>query len=189
MILVVATRDLINHPQHLVSLFTYKYDREYPREVNPRLFLQVLIFTSVGVMALLYLVRRRAAALAAFAAMAILFATWISHYHFNMLSPHWSQYHLWETYYEERQGNEPIYAYQLNWRGETFYSRNTVLQVKESGANQRMRRLVDQPGREFIITEQSRFHTLKNVLSPDKRDKLRILDRSSVKFYLCVVDD
>jgi hypothetical protein len=48
---------------------------------------------------------------------------------------------------------------------------------------------VDQPGREFIITEQSRFHTLKSVLSPDKRDKLEIVDRSSNKFYLCVVED
>ncbi|MEO1337660.1 MAG: dolichyl-phosphate-mannose--protein mannosyltransferase, partial [Myxococcota bacterium] len=117
------------------------------------------------------------------------FAAWISHHHFNMLSPHWSQYHLWQTYYDERKGDEPVYAYQLNWRGETFYSRNTVLQVKESGANQRIRRLVDLPGREFIITEQSRFHTLKNVLSPDKRNKLHILDRSNAKFYLCVVDE
>ena len=189
MVLAVATRDLLNHPQHLVSLFTYKYDREYPREINPRLFLQVLIFGSLIVMGSLYLLGKRGSALLAFGATAVVFGAWISHYHFNMLSPHWSQYHLWQTYYDERQGDEPIYAYQLNWRGETFYSRNTVLQVKETGANQRIRRLVDQPGREFIITEQSRFHTLKNVLSPDKRNKIHILDRSSAKFYLCVVDD
>lgn len=95
---------------------------------------------------------------------------------------------MFKTYFEEKADGEPIYAYQLNWRGETFYSRNTVIQVKESGANQRMRALVDRPGREFIIVEQSRFHTLKNLLSPDKREKLRILDKSSVKFYLCVVE-
>jgi hypothetical protein len=52
-----------------------------------------------------------------------------------------------------------------------------------------MRSLVDKPGREFIITEQSRYHTLQGILSADKKDKIRILDRSSNKFYLCVVDD
>ena len=80
-------------------------------------------------------------------------------------------------------------SHQLNWRGETFYSRNRILQVKEGGANERMRSLVDRPGREFIITEQSRFHTLKGVLSADKRDKIQILDRSNNKFYLCVVEE
>ena len=189
MVFAVAARDLINHPQHLVSLFTYKYDREYPRDVNPRMFLQVLVAVSVTVMLAFYLLKKKGHAVAAFGATAMIFGTWISHYHFNMLSPHWSQYHLWETYYDERRPNEPIYAYQLNWRGESFYSRNTVLQVKEAGANQRIRRVVDEPGREFIITEQSRFHTLKSALSPDKRDKIRILDRSNVKFYLCVVDE
>ena len=189
LVLAVSARDLINDPQHLVSLFTYKYDREYPRDIHPRLFLQVMIAVAGSALVLLYVLRQKAAALAAFIALGVAFGTWISHYHFNMLSPHWSQYHLWQTYYEERKGDEPVYAYQLNWRGETFYSRNTVLQVKESGANQRIRRLVDLPGREFIITEQSRFHTLKNVLSPDKRNKLRILDRSNTKFYLCVVDE
>ena len=189
MVVAVVARDLINHPQHLVSLFTYKYDREYPRDVNPRRFLEVLVWVSIGAMALFYLAKNKGHALGAFGVMAIVFGTWISHYHFNMLSPHWSQYHLWQTYYDERQAGEPVYAYQLNWRGETFYSRNTVLQVKESGANARIRRLIDEPGREFIITEQSRFHTLKNVLSADKRNKLHILDRSNVKFYLCVVDD
>lgn len=189
MVLAVAARDLVDDPQHLVSLFTYKYDREYPRDVNPRLFLGVLVWASVVVMLGFYVLRQRGHAMGVFGLFAVIFAAWISHHHFNMLSPHWSQYHLWQTYYDERKGDEPVYAYQLNWRGETFYSRNTVLQVKESGANQRIRRLVDLPGREFIITEQSRFHTLKNVLSPDKRNKLHILDRSNAKFYLCVVDE
>ncbi|MEL6188099.1 MAG: hypothetical protein AAFU79_26035 [Myxococcota bacterium] len=95
---------------------------------------------------------------------------------------------MFETYFREKKGDEPIYAYQLNWRGETFYSRNTVIQVKEAGANQRMREVVDHPGREFIVVEQKRFPTLKNVLSPDKRERITILDKSSTKFYLLVVD-
>ncbi|MBK8011421.1 MAG: glycosyltransferase family 39 protein [Deltaproteobacteria bacterium] len=188
-VFAVGARDLINDPQLLVNLFTYKYDRDYPRELNPRAFIVALVTLGSLAMAWFYLWRQRARMLLAFMGMGVVFGVWVSHKHFNFLAPHWSQAHLFKTFYEERRGNEPSYAYQLNWRGETFYSRNTILQVKEKGANQRMRELVDRPGREFIITEQSRFQTLRNALSPDKRDKVRILDRSSNKFYLCVVEE
>lgn len=185
----VTIQDLIVEPQHLVNLFTYKYDRDYPREINPRAFLIGFSILATVVLSVLWALRQKANALLAFGALGVLFGLWISHYHFNMLTPHWSQAHLFKTYYTERIGDEPLYAYQLNWRGETFYSRNRVIQVKESGANERMRAFVDRPGREFIITEQSRFHTLRNVLSPDKRDKLQIIDKSNNKFYLCVVEE
>lgn len=188
-IFAVVARDLINEPQHLVNLFTYKYDRPYPREVNPRTLLVVMVTVASVLMALTYIAKRRGQTMLAFLAFAAVFGAWVSHHHFNYLSPHWGQGYLFETYFDERRGDEPIYAYQLNWRGETFYSRNRVLQVKEAGANERIRALVDKPGREFIITEQSRFHTLKNVLSPDKREKLQILDHSNNKFYLCVVEE
>lgn len=187
-ITAVAARDIIEDPQNLVNLFTYKYDRDYPRELNPRAFITVIVAAG-GAATLLSYFMNKGRAMLAFAGMGALFGLWVSHHHFNMLSPHWGQGHIFETFYDEKKGDEPIYAYQLNWRGETFYSRNKVLQVKESGANQRIRQLVDRPGREFIITEQSRYHTLKSVLSPDKRDKTRILDRSSNKFYLIVVEE
>ncbi len=188
-VFAVVARDLINDPQLLVNLFTYKYDRDYPRELRPRVFLACLVgATSI---ALIYfgLRRQKAQILFSFLGMGVLFGVWVSHYHFNMLSPHWSQAHLFKTFYEERRPGEPIYAYQLNWRGETFYSRNQIVQVKDTGANERMRRLVDRPGRAFIITEQSRYYTLKNLLSSNARSKIRILDRSNNKFYLCLVDD
>lgn len=188
-VFAVVARDLINEPQHLVNLFTYKYDRPYPRSVNPRSILVTIVTIASVAMVVTYVMKRKSDTMLGLAVLAIVFGTWISHHHFNYLSPHWGQAHLFETYYDERNGDEPIYAYQLNWRGETFYSRNRILQVKEAGANQRIRALVDRPGREFIITEQSRFHTLKNVLSADKRDKIQILDHSNNKFYLCVVEE
>ncbi|MEO1233684.1 MAG: hypothetical protein AAFZ18_32785, partial [Myxococcota bacterium] len=206
---IVAMRDLVVDPQHLSSLFTYKYDRKYPRLLRRDAIATLGTFLGVGV-ALVggpevlkrvaqrffpsapvgpWLERNgRATSMLGFATIGVLFAAWISHHHFNYLSQHWSQAHMFETYFREKKGDEPIYAYQLNWRGETFYSRNTVIQVKEAGANQRMREVVDHPGREFIVVEQKRFPTLKNVLSPDKRERITILDKSSTKFYLLVVD-
>jgi hypothetical protein len=181
-----------------VNLFTYKYDRDYPRDIPVRPFVGGIVGVGAAAMLAAYVAGRRSWALAAFVASAVTFGAWVSHHHFNYLSPHWGQAHLFKTYFAQSKVNttgdgtktrEPIYAYQLNWRGETFYSRNRILQVKEKGANERMRELVDRPGREFIIVEQSRFQTLKGILSADKRDKLEILDRSNNKFYLCVVQE
>lgn len=184
-----SAADLIDDPQNLVSLFTYKYDREYPRDLYAREFLIAFVSIFGTGMVLAHVLKRRSWQLASFAGLAVVTGLWCSHHHFNMLSPHWSQYHLWQTYYEEREGDEPIYAYQLNWRGESFYSRNRTLQIMGKGASRRMRELVEQPGREFIITEQSRYDSLRSVLPAEYRDKLRILDQSNVHFYLMVVDE
>jgi len=188
-LLAAAAADLIDDPQNFVRLFTYKYDREYPRDLSTREFLIAFVAVSSAAMIAFHIIKDRSNLMLAFAGLALVTGLWCSHYHFNMLSPHWSQYHLWETYYEERVGDEPIYAYQLNWRGETFYSRNRTLQIMGKDANRRMRELVEQPGREFIITEQSRYDALRNVLPSTYRDKLRILDQSNNHFYLMVVDE
>lgn len=188
-IFLVAARDLINTPRHLVSLFTYKYDREWPREISPRIMLSLISVGGGLAVAALFFLKRRAQAILAFIITGVVFGVWVSHVHFNMLSPHWSQYHLFDTYYEEKRGTEPIYAYQMNWRGETFYSRNTTLQIRNKGANRRIRELINRPGREFIILERKRLKALKNALSADKRDKLEVLDNSSTKFCLVVVKE
>jgi len=184
-----AAADLIDDPQNLVSLFTYKYDREYPRDVHPRVFLILFVSLFGAGLIVAHVLRRWSWQLLSLVGLGLATGLWCSHYHFNMLSPHWSQYHLWQTYFEEREAEEPIYAYQLNWRGEAFYSRNRVLQVMGKGANRRIRELVEQPGREFIITEQSRYDSLLNTLPSGYRDKLRILDQSNVHFYLMVVEE
>ncbi len=188
-LLAAGAADLINRPQLLVNLFTYKYDRQYPLGLHAQTFLISFVAVSGALMVLAYLLRRRGDMQLAFLGLAVATGLWVSHHHFNMLSPHWSQYHLWKTYYAERRGHEPIYAYQLNWRGEAFYSRNRVLQVMRNNANQRIRELVEQPGREFIITEQGRYAALRSALPANMRTKLKILDQSNNHFYLMVVEE
>lgn len=188
-VFIVASRDLTNTPQHLVSLFTYKYDRAYPQELSPRLAISLISVLGGLAAAVFFFLKQRGRAILAFMATGLVFGLWISHVHFNMLTPHWSQYHLFDTYYKQKRADEPIYAYQMNWRGETYYSRNSIIQVKSSGANARMRALAERPGRFFVLTEQSRYNALKNALPRDRQDKLRVLENSNNKFFLCVVDD
>ncbi|MGF1511302.1 MAG: ArnT family glycosyltransferase [Myxococcota bacterium] len=184
-----AAIDLINNPQHLVNLFTYKYDREWPQGLGARNFLLGLVLATATGLVSCHVLRRRGGQQLVYLSSAVVFAAWCSHVHFNLLSQHWSQYHVFETYYQERNPGEPLYAYQLNWRGETFYSRNTTLQIMKKGANRRIRQLVERPGREFILTEQRRLDSLRNSLGRDKRDKIKIIDQSNLNFYLVLVED
>jgi 4-amino-4-deoxy-L-arabinose transferase-like glycosyltransferase len=188
-LLAASAIDLVNTPSHLVNLFTYKYDRGWPAGVDARSFIVAVVAAGGAGLVLTHVLRRRGTQMLCYLAMGVVFGLWCSHWHFNMMSQHWSQYAVQDTYYEEREPGEPLYAYQLNWRGETFYSRNRVLQLMGKDANRRLRDLVDEPGREFIILEQSRYDNLQNVLPRSYRDKIRIIDQSNHSFYLVVIEE
>nr|WP_153867937.1 MULTISPECIES: glycosyltransferase family 39 protein [Myxococcaceae] len=94
------------------------------------------------------------------------FALWFNWNHWVDLSHHWTQRDLFWRYYRLRQPEEPIAAYMMNWHGETFYSRNTVLQFRDAQANQHMREFADQPGREWALVEHNRLNLLRSAVGP-----------------------
>ena len=83
-------------------------------------------------------------------------------------SHHWTQRDLFWRYYRLSKPQEPIAAYMMNWHGEAFYSRNTVLQFRDANANERMRRFADQPGREWALVEHTRLALLRSAVGADK---------------------
>lgn len=122
-------------------------------------------------------------ALGTVAVFAVLFAVYVSAWHWRKVTPHWSQRDLFWTYHQESAASEPIGAYQMNWRGETFYSRNTVRQLKEA---QDLRDFVAHPGREWVLVEHSRLAGMKTTLG--SQYKVREVDRTNNKFMLVVVE-
>ena len=76
----------------------------------------------------------------------------------------------------------------MNWRGETFYSANTVTQAKN---NTKLKSWLSRHKgkRKFILVEQHRLKKLKDQLGHAQKRTLRILDRSCNKFYLVSVED
>lgn len=102
------------------------------------------------------------------------------------LAPHWSQRYLFNTYHAMKQGDEPIIAYLMNWRGESFYSKGTEPQINDG--NQLKNRL-KAPGREFVLVETTRYKGLESLLAADFRGKVQIVDRSNAKWFLVLVDD
>ena len=114
------------------------------------------------------------------------FALWFNWGHWVDLSHHWTQRDQFWRYYSMRKPGEPIAAFLMNWRGETFYSRNTVKQIKDN-ANVGMTNYAAQPGREWSLVEHNRLGILKNAVGADKT--VRIIDQDlNVKFVLVTIE-
>ncbi len=132
-LLALITKDLCGHPRHLVDLFTYNQDRPYPDFLWTR-ETTIALWLAVAACVVVPLAARTKVAIFAFG-----LAVWMSSVHWVELSQHWTQRELFARYYALRQPDEPIAAFYMDWKGETLYSRNTVVQVK--------------PGQERLATE------------------------------------
>ena len=188
LLLVLISRDIGLLPKSLTDLFVYKYERPFPEAeaLVGRIGFAVLFGLVSLILAGLYLTGRdrlRRWALPVLLAGGLASGVWGGWYFFNQMGPHWSQRQLFDTYYALRGADDPIGAYMMNWRGETFYSRNQVAQLKN---NSRLHSWLHQHRgqRLFLLVERNRLRRLKRQLPPALRRNVRILDRSCIKFYL-----
>jgi hypothetical protein len=209
----LLARDLVLQPWQLVDLFTYHYESykpEYyfPEDAEWRVGLSIACFGAAVLLALgaladalgwprkgLDAVRtilgapqsEHAAFVGMALVMAVLFAVYGVQVYLARVSQHWTQRSLVQTYFDNRQGDEPLIAYQMDWKGETFYGKNRDIQIKKSGTD--LRNLCLKPGREFVLVQTDRYGGLKTSLGREFENKVRVIDRSSQKWYLVVVDD
>ncbi|GAB4303548.1 MAG: hypothetical protein Kow0090_19140 [Myxococcota bacterium] len=185
--IILIGRDIIIEPKLIPNLFVYKYEREYPQSVSVQGFIAAFLAATVFSLFIAFFLRKRHWFTAILFVSAFVFAAWGSWYLFNMLSPHWSQRYYFETYYRERSEDAPIAAFLLNWRGETYYSKNTVRQLKSEAQIKRF--LEVKPELEkYFICEQYRYSKLKERLPEEYRENVHIVDRSNNKYYLVRVD-
>ena len=143
-------------------------------------------FTLGGVAAALAALRNsRTGLVGSLGALALGFALWFSWSHWVDLSHHWTQRDLFWRYYDRRAPGEPIVAYMMDWKGETFYSKNTVKQIKDSPA--RMAAYASLPGRKWALVEHPRLGLLRQAIGPDHR--IEQVDRDlNMKFVLVTID-
>lgn len=114
------------------------------------------------------------------------FALWFNWSHWVDLSHHWTQRDQFWRYYSQRRPGEPIAAFLMNWRGETFYSRNTVKQIKDN-ANVGMAAYAQQPGRKWSLVEHNRLGILRSAAG---RKRITSIDADlNNKFVLVTIDD
>jgi hypothetical protein len=143
LLLVVVTRDLGIKPEnadqpgaiHLLQLFTYNYRRAWPESLDFSAALTA--FGAIAAVLSLALAVRavRPHAVAAMCAFGFVWAIWGIDVYMQKTAQHWGQHEVIEAYYENRGSpDEGLVAYQMNWKGENFYTGNHVPAFVSTGA-------------------------------------------------------
>jgi hypothetical protein len=183
----------IDGPARLIHLFTYNYRRTWPADSLS--FGGILgAFTVVCALLSLALLwpRMRRHALALFTVAAVVWTVWGIDVYLVGAAPHWGQRETILAYYAARKGpQEPFVAYQMNWKGENFYTGNRVPAFVSTGA--KFKTWVSDQKKKgvsvmFFTTEHSRISSLKSELGSVKDFKL-LTDRDlNNKFTLARVE-
>lgn len=143
--------DLFHDLRNLKNMFTYNYDRLWPEAAWEPGFQAVVgplfgaMAVGVGCLVLARTVTGRRVALGILGSAAVAFAAWATIVYMPVVSQSWSQEGLWQTYHarctpippppgappSKRYCQEPILSYKLNWRGETFFSQNESVPIRD----------------------------------------------------------
>jgi 4-amino-4-deoxy-L-arabinose transferase-like glycosyltransferase len=154
----------------LLHLFTYNYRRAWPTSLDFTKTLWAFTIAATVLMALLAWASIRSYVIAALLALSLGFAAWGLDSYFMKTSPHWGQRETVLTYYDQsREFPGPLVAYQMNWKGENFYSGNHIPAFVSSG--KKFQDYVTEERKKgtrtfYFMTEHSRTGTLQNEIGP-----------------------
>ncbi len=194
---VLAGRDLftsleLNGSIRLMHLFTYNYARPWPTTLDFTTTFKAFTLVAAAVSLSLALPRLRRHAAVLLTATGLVTALWGVNVYLVRLSPHWGQRETILEYYRRRSGPEqPLVAYQMNWKGENFYTSNRLPAFVRSGTafktyvkEQREKgvRVI------FVSTEHSRMNSLKSELGAVKKFEPITTTALNNKFFIARVE-
>ncbi|MCZ6806979.1 MAG: hypothetical protein O7F08_08505, partial [Deltaproteobacteria bacterium] len=113
------------------------------------------------------------------------FCAWGLNVYMIDLSDHWGLRNLAQRYYDDRQSaDEPLVAWQMNWKGENFYTGNRVHVFAELD-NKRMKKWLEaNQGRSaYFVFEHKRYPNFKKLV-PDRPIRELSTKRDCNKFLL-----
>ena len=135
-VLGLVARDLVLHPALVMQLFTYRYDRRWIHTES--LALVIGILAGVAAIGILAVALRRHAPF--FLAAGLAASAFFLDVYLVRAAPDGGQGKLVAAFYRDRASHprpSPLLAYQLNWKGENFYTGNHVAIFVRSGAPMR----------------------------------------------------
>ena len=176
-VLVLVGRDLIVKPDNadqpgairLLQLFTYNYRRPWPDSLDFRAALTAFTVAAVllSIAMSWHSVRRHM--IAAFLGLALVWAVWGLDIYMVKTAPHWGQHEVIEAYYQTRGStDEKLVAYQMNWKGENFYTGNHIPAFVSTGSTFTTWLKKEKDGGAhvmFFVTEHSRVGGLKSEVA------------------------
>ncbi len=159
----------------LLHLVTYNYKRLWPDTLDFEAAQWGFGVAAAAGLALWLVPRLRATGTVLLSAVGVwlcAFTLWI---YLPALAPHFGQRELLLSYYQQRRGpEEPIVAYQMNWKGENFYTGNQLPAFVSTGAKfTRWLKAQRKAGTRVIyfLTEHGRLGTLKSELGAGFRTR------------------
>jgi 4-amino-4-deoxy-L-arabinose transferase-like glycosyltransferase len=173
---------LAREPRLLAALFTYDPRRSWPGAAlgRPGTVLGVLAAAALLGLAVAGVRRSGRIVSGSLVAVALLSAGWISWVHWPALAVHWTQREVFAALRSEDPApDEPVVAWLMNWRGETYYGKDRVREVADPA---RMREIAAHPGRIWVVTEAERMLSLEGAVGPSRR--LRVAGPPSGRYRL-----
>jgi 4-amino-4-deoxy-L-arabinose transferase-like glycosyltransferase len=174
--------------ERLIDLFVYNYDRPWPAHFDYRPILSGFAVVAVVLVGLAAVRALRPVLTHAIVGLALVFTVFALDVYMLDLTPHWSQRALIKRYYRERKSRqEPLVAWQMNWKGENFYSGNRVA-VFVNLNNKEIEAWIDanKGKRAFFLLEHSRLGRFKSLVGKRKVYELTT-PRDNNKFILVKV--
>ncbi|HET6281254.1 MAG TPA: hypothetical protein VFH73_09815, partial [Polyangia bacterium] len=190
--------------QHFLWLFSYDYihnprGRPWPESLD---FTATLItfaalfgLTTIG----LAFKKIRRWSLLGLGAAAVLFTYFLLDVYMRQVAPFWSQKVPVAAYYRNRKSpEERLIAYQMYWRGETFYTKNEIYEgpseertvFDQDGADDKLKEWIThhRGRRHFFIFERGQQGHLQGLLPPEVRPTFKVLDSQNNKFSVAQAD-
>jgi 4-amino-4-deoxy-L-arabinose transferase-like glycosyltransferase len=190
-VLAFVARDMAWHvgkppgSERLIHLFVYNYNRPWPEQFDYR-----AIMVGFGVVSVAFTIgcglrAIRKAATLSLVGVSLAFAVFMLDVYMIDLTPHWSQSDLIQRYYKERKGpSEPLVAWQMNWKGESFYTGSRINVFVELDNKKLLEWVGKSKGTPaFFVLEHGRLDRLKRALSP-REFKTLTTTRDCNKFVL-----
>jgi hypothetical protein len=194
-VLAAAGRDLfttikgdIEGQARLMQLFTYNYRRPWPGSLDFNGILTAFTIVPAALSLLIAVPKLRTHASVALLASAVLWAAWGTDVYLFKASPHWGQRETVLAYYVDRKSpNEPLVAYQMNWKGENFYTGNRTPAFVSSG--QKFKDWIAEQQKKgvttiYFTTEHGRVGSLKGEIGTHKTFDAITTPELNNKFFI-----
>jgi 4-amino-4-deoxy-L-arabinose transferase-like glycosyltransferase len=160
--------------ERLIHLFVYNYGRPWPESLDYRPILTGFAIVATVTVLIAAIASLRPVMMRAFIGVALCFALWSLDVYLIDLSPHWGQRELIHRYYEIRHGpEEPLVAWQMNWKGENFYSGNRVSVFADLDTHKLTDWVREHQGiTAYFLLEHGRVGSLRGVLRDSTIDEI-----------------
>jgi hypothetical protein len=171
--------------ERLIDLFVYNYERPFPEHLDYHAALAGFAVAAFVIIVLAAIAKLRKAGIYALLGVSFWFSAWALDVYMIDLSPHWSQRELVKRYYDERKSeDEPLIAWQMNWKGENLYTGNRV-HVYVDLDNKAVEKWMSEHKntQAYFVLEHSRLPNFKRMLGARRVEELST-ERENNKFIL-----